>query len=372
MRVQSNLAKIRQARGLSVAALASEVGVKRQTIYAIESGRYIPNTQVALRLAQVLETSVEQLFHMNKEPDTSSKTIRVDLLEAPSALLLPVRSVRLGQVGQHMIAVPASPILAELPAADAILVAPGTTGKSAVQLLNTTQNFADRLVIAGCDPAMPVLAQYLSRHEGIEALIVGCSSLQALKWLKNKKIHIAGTHLRNEVEKESSLTVVNEVFPRGGYRAVTFAVWEEGLVVAGGNPNGICSVADLARRDLKIINREVGSGSRFLLDSLLKKEGISSRAVCGYENETSGHVLAAWHVQSGQADCCIATRAAARAFNLDFISLATERYDLVISEQHWDLPAVQAVLDAMNRSSFQRELVALGGYDTSQTGRLLN
>ena len=131
-------------------------------------------------------------------------------------------------------------------------------------------------------------------------------------------------------------------------------------------------MGDLARRDLTIVNREVGSGSRFLLDSLLKKEGIASQTVSGYEHVTSGHILAAWHVQSHQADCCVATRAAARAFALDFVPLTTEQYDLVIPDRFWGLPAVQAVLDAINHSSLRRELETLGGYDTSQTGRILN
>ena len=85
-----------------------------------------------------------------------------------------------------------------------------------------------------------------------------------------------------------------------------------------------------------------------------------------------GHLPAAWQVRSGDADGCIATRAAARAFGLDFIPLVSERYDLAIRRQHLDHPPVQALLDTLNRASFRRELEGLGGYDTSSAGcRLL-
>ena len=152
---------------------------------------------------------------------------------------------------------------------------------------------------------------------------------------------------------------------------MTFASWAEGLVVATGNPKNITRVSDLARPDVVLINRETGSGSRLLLDSSLKKERIPPAKVLGYEQTTNGHILAAWHVYTGRADCCIATESSARVFGLTFIPLACERYDLVVRKQHWDLPAVQSMLDALNRSSLKSELEALGGYDTSQTGCLV-
>ena len=120
------------------------------------------------------------------------------------------------------------------------------------------------------------------------------------------------------------------------------------------------------------MNREAGAGSRFLLDSLLKKNGIVPKNVRGYRQLAKGHILAAWHVHNGLADCCIATEASARVFGLNFIPLVSERFDLVIPDRHWDLPAVQALMDALNRSSLRKELEALGGYDTRETGNLVH
>jgi putative molybdopterin biosynthesis protein len=128
-------------------------------------------------------------------------------------------------------------------------------------------------------------------------------------------------------------------------------------------------VEDLGRKDVSIVNREVGAGSRFLLDSHLARVGIDSRKVAGYRRHAPGHLAAAWQVRAGAADCCIATRAAARLFGLGFIPLVSERYDLAMRRQHLELPAMQALLDALNRSSFRRELEGIGGYDARTAGQ---
>jgi putative molybdopterin biosynthesis protein len=372
MKVQNRLAEVRRQRGISAAELASRIGVTRQTIYAIEAQRYIPNTLVALRLSEVLQIPVEQLFAVHEESSLPEKTAQVELLSNTAGLGLPNQPIRLCMVGNRKIGVPSSPVLGEIPPADAIVIGARKTGSTLVRLFQEDINPESRLLIAGCDPAMPALARYLLKHANIEVITAGCSSTLAMQRLKERKIHIGGTHLRSESKEGSSLEVIEKFFPKGGIRVATFASWEEGFVVANGNPKKITRPEDLGRKDLMLVNREVGSGSRYLLDSLLLKAGIPPAKVRGYQRIADGHILAAWHVHSGQADCCIATRASARVFGLDFIPLVTERFDLIIPDRFWDMSAVQTLMDILNRSSLRRELEALGGYDTSQTGRLVH
>ncbi len=352
-------------------ALAARVGVRRQTIYAIEARRYMPNTLLALRLAQALGVPVEELFSIEAEPAALENPTPVDLLANPGSAGQPGAAVRLCPVGRRMIGVPSPPVLGELPAADAVVVGPGRSGRTLVRAFRGAEEEGTRLIVAGCDPAMPVLARHMLKHGNIEVIPAGCSSLQALQWLKGRKIHVAGTHLRGESSGGGNLSAIEKFFPRGGVRSVTFAFWEEGLIVARENPKGISGIGDLVRKDVTLINREVGAGARYLLDSSLKKEGISPQNVRGYKRTAGGHVLAAWHVHTSSADCCIATRAAARVFGLGFIPLASERYDLVIPDQYWELPQVQIMLDLLNRASLKKELEALGGYDTRETGCLV-
>jgi putative molybdopterin biosynthesis protein len=128
-------------------------------------------------------------------------------------------------------------------------------------------------------------------------------------------------------------------------------------------------VADFARPEVSIVNREKGAGSRLLLDSQLKRLHIQAASIRGYGNTAEGHLAAAWQVYSNSVDACIATRAAARRFGLGFLPLSSERYDLVIRRQHLELPAMETLLDVLGRAMFRRELEGLGGYETKVAGQ---
>jgi putative molybdopterin biosynthesis protein len=202
----------------------------------------------------------------------------------------------------------------------------------------------------------------------VEAVVAYRNSSQSLDLLKQSLVHIAGSHLRDEVTGESNLPAVRKNFPKGAVAVISYALWQEGIVIARGNPKGIKGIEDMARKDVKIVNRELGSGSRFLLDSYLKRFDIESRVVKGYQEMASGHLPAAWQVKNGLADCCLATQTAACVFGLDFIPLQSERYDLVLHKRNLNHPSVQILLETLGRTSFRRELEGLGGYDTRIAG----
>jgi molybdopterin molybdotransferase/putative molybdopterin biosynthesis protein len=373
MKIQNNLAYLRQRQGLSARRLAELVDVQRQTIYAMEAGTYVPNTLIALRLAQVLQAKVEDLFSLSESPPALSSTQEIDLLPMGEKLQ-PGQPLQLCRIQKRVVGVPAAPMPSYLPAADAVLLRASQSGKKAaralIQPLLMDQEYGRRLLIAGCDPGISVLGRHL-KQAGIELVMASCSSLKALELLKRKQIHIAGSHLRDEATGESNLPAVRKLFPGRNVSVVNFAAWEEGIVVAQGNPKGIRREEDLARNDLKLMNRETGAGSRLLLDSTLRRLGFKTSEVKGYDQIAYGHIPAAWHVHSGHADYCIATRAAARVFGLDFLPLISERFDLVIPKLHEGLAGTQILLETLNRAAFQRELEMLGGYDTSQSGKLL-
>lgn len=371
--VQNRLAEIRQTRGYGAAELAKAGGVTRQTIYAIESGAFVPNTAVALRLARALEVSVEELFRLDDGPPAPAVTQEVDMLPGGQDAE-PGLPVQLCPVDKRTMGINPSPVAWHLPTADAVVVrAGGKTAdarKAQVQLFQAEAELGHRLLMAGCDPAMSVLARHVQKA-GIELVLAHRNSSQALDLLRQGCVHIAGSHLRDEITGECNLPQVRKLFPRGAVSVITFAVWEEGIVVAKGNPKSIREIGDFARKAVTLVNREPGSGSRDLLDASLKRLGIPSAKVTGYNQIAYGHLPAAWQVRMGQADGCIATRAAARVFGLDFVPLITERYDLVIRKPHLALPAVQLLLDTLSRTSFRRELEGLGGYAASDAGKLV-
>ena len=357
-RVHSRLADVRRQRDMAAAELARRAGVSRQTVYAMEAGSYVPNTAVALRLSRILEVAVEELFHLDPDKPAPPPTVKANLI--PSGDLFPGSPIELCTVEGRTVGVPSIPAPWQLLPADGLLV---DVARSTVQLLHDSSQ-ESRLLIAGCDPATSVLARHLQRA-GVGLISASVNSSVALQLLRDRMVHVAGTHLRDggSGKRKASPSVP-------GAAVFSFAVWEAGFVLARGNPKKIGGIADLARPGVTFANREAGSGSRQLFDRSLAAAGIPASKVRGYGDDSAhGHLAAAWRVYTGMADCCLATRSAARAFGLDFLALASERYDLVIRRESLQLAAVERLLDTLSQSAFRRELEGRCGYDTRETGR---
>ena len=366
MRTRTLLQEIRKARGLAAAELAQRIGASRQTIYAIEDGSYVPNTAIALRLARVLDVRVEELFSLEEPAENAGQPIRAELLGSPSEEIKEGQMVRLCRVHERLVAVPVPSLPAYLPPGDGIIQGrPGRTVsiKSSLEIPGNDK----RLLVAGCDPALSVLTELLA-PSGIEIITVPCPSRCALQWLKQGRVHAAGSHLLDRATGDYNVPFIQRVFPEGSVRVVTFAVWEQGLIVERGNPKKITSIADLRRRNVKIMNRETGSGSRDLLDRGLSAAGIATKSIKGYGDLADGHLPAAYAVATKRADCCIAAQSASRRFGLDIIPLATERFDLTFSQASLELPAAKAFLETLNHAALRQRLQTMAGYETRQTG----
>jgi putative molybdopterin biosynthesis protein len=369
-RVQNQLAGTRQSRGVGAADLARRVGVRRQTIYAIEAGSYVPNTELALALARELEVSVEQLFTLATETLAAPDTIASEVL--PGQTPAKGDPVRVCQVGSKWVTVPVSAAPYYLPEADGVIASiERNRGRADVLVPARSDLSATRLVLAGCDPASSLLTRMVEQASGIEIISAAASSKRALSWLKAGKVHVAGSHLKDGKTGEFNLPYIRREFGDGDFAVVTFARWEEGLVTAKGNPKGVRKIRDLANKHVRLVNREPGSGSRALLDRLLEEAGVPAKDVNGYERVVNGHLAAAYSVASGEADSCVATRSAARTFGLDFVPLESERYDLVMRKRTIKTPAALALLEALQRATLRRKLEALAGYDTTQTGTVI-
>jgi len=369
-RVESRLAQVRKSRGVGASDLARRVQVSRQTIYAIEAGTYVPNTEVALNLARELEVTVDELFSLPAGSRKSPESLTAEMLSS----VPPVKGqpVRICQIGSRWVSVPVSASPYYMPEADGIIKGAGrTNGRADLVVFSKDEASQKRLVLAGCDPATGLLARMVEKISGVEIVSAAASSQLALTWLSEGKVHIAGSHLEDPKTGEFNLPYIRKQFPDEDFSVVTFARWEEGLVVAAGNPKAVRKIDDLLRKNVTFVNREPGSGSRGLLDKLLETAGIEAHKIQGYNRIASGHLAAAYCVVSREADVCLATRSAAQTFSLDFIPLHSERYDLVMRKRTADLPAVKAFLDVLQRATLRRKLEVLAGYDTSQTGTLV-
>jgi putative molybdopterin biosynthesis protein len=198
---------------------------------------------------------------------------------------------------------------------------------------------------------------------------VGSSA--GLAALHNGVADVATAHLLDPASGEYNLPFVREL---SGVKTIVVELFyrQLGLVVAPGNPLRLRAIADLAHRKARWVNRQPGSGTRLYLDHVLKRLRIEPRKLDGYETAVSTHVEVGLRVLRGEADAGLATMTAARMLGLDFVPLARERFDAVISRERFFSPAIQALLSIVGSREFRARLEAMGGYDSEESGRIIH
>ena len=367
--------------GLSQRELAERAGISRQAFAAVESGKATPATSVALRLARALNTTVENLFSLTDDmPPVVEAELVGSNLGPSGGEMVPPRRATITPVGNRLFARP----FGERPsggsgsagfgsaryglvAADGVILSGGGgTSKVMVQPFDQVEMETPCVSLLGCDPSVGILEAGL-RHRGVRLAWVEEGSYQALGGLSRGEAHIAGCHLRDEATGKYNHPWAQRMLPFN-YTLIAFATWQQGLMVAGGNPKGITGIGHLDRPDITIVNRPAGSGSRGLLDRLLESNGIAPGSVQGYGRELRGHLEVAAAVATGLADAGIGVHAAASALGLDFLRLEEESYDLAIPDHFLNEPAIQILLDLLRMPAVQRKVETLAGYDISGMG----
>ncbi len=362
-KVISSLREFRLARRLSQAELARQVGISRQALCAAEAGTAVPGTDLALRLSAALGTRVEVLFQLADAPP------RVQARAAGERPLHEGERVVLGEVDGRWVAHLIDRRRGESLAADGLVHAAAARGDLSVEPLGDLGPARQRLVVMGCAPALGILASRLGGEaHGCRLAWVQGSSTAALLALKRGEVHVAGVHLLDERSGRYNSEQVRRAFPGERMLRVVLASWEQGIVVAPGNPKRLRRASDLARPRVRLVAREPGAGAHKLLERALRAEGIDR--VPAAAKEAHGHLEVAQAIALGAADAGVAIRSAALAFGLDFVPLAEERFDLVIPPGLATDPRVERMVDVLGSRSFRRELDLLGGYGTGQSGQV--
>jgi molybdate-binding protein/DNA-binding XRE family transcriptional regulator len=326
--LHSHLRERRTARGIAQADLARQLGVTRQALHAIESGRYLPNVALALRLARALGCRVEDLFGAAPR---ATETVIVGQLVADSGEPLPTRA-KVWAVSERVFVLPVSrlePSLGYALPPDGVIVSRPESRRPAprvrVRLWKSRAQIERTIAIAGCDPAVHLVGQHLRRQaDRVEVVGWTLGSTAALDALERGEVHVAGMHLLDPRTGESNVPFLRRRLRGRSFTVVTFASWEAGLLVRRGNPKRIRGFGDLARRDVRVVNREPGSGARLLLDERLRREGVPSERVHGYDDVAASHLEVGRRVAEGGADVGVGVLAIARLHELDFLPVQTE------------------------------------------------
>ncbi len=379
--IENRLQTVRMARGLSQTELARLAGITRQAVCAIEANQYLPTTAVALRLAAALRCRVEDLFNLF----STGELIEGDWLAGgKESVGAPGRMrAKIACVGGRYIVRPVDELgemLSYVVPADGIVVADPRRGRKAgqavrsvrVRLLRDLRAIEQEIAVAGCDPAIFLAGEYLRRRKDacrVTTWMMGSSA--AIEALKRGEVHLAGVHVVDAKSGVPNLPYLRRHFQEADVAVVTFASWEEGLIVGAGNPKSIRGVADVVRRNVRLVNRESGAGVRFLLDQRLSALGIRRSDVRGYDRTASSHFEVARLISEGRADVGVGIRSVARLFGLDFIPLQEARFDLVVPKTYLAAhPSIEDFLDTIVSRPFRTELETLGGYNTSETGTI--
>jgi molybdate-binding protein/DNA-binding transcriptional regulator YhcF (GntR family) len=219
------------------------------------------------------------------------------------------------------------------------------------------------------DPAMALIAAHY--HEVTEGFILQLTftgSLGGLIALAENKADIAGCHLWDENTDLYNEPFIRKLLPGKKVAMLTLAHRRVGLILPPGNPHEIRNLTDLARSGIRYVNRQQGSGTRVWLDAQLHRAGIDPSNISGYQDEKMTHSEVARAISKGQADVGLGVETAALSFGLDFELLTTERYDLVIPSEKWEMESVQALDRWLGTAQAKASINNLGGYEIKETG----
>ena len=287
---------------------------------------------------------------------------------------------RLGNVGGKIVAVPlnrGAGVVSSFVKADGIIHVPqNVEGYEAgervkVELLRPIGEIEQTLVITGShDPLIDEIIDIM-RRTWTDSFVVSShvGSMGGIMAVKRGEAHLGGVHLLDEASGEYNRAYIRKYFPEGGVVLMRCVQRSQGLMVAPGNPLGVKGIADLPR--IRYVNRQKGSGTRVLLDYLLKQHRIESSDILDYDREELTHTAVAAAVAAGSADAGMGILSAARVYGLGFIPVCEEEYDLLISEAALSMESVQRLIRIMQSDEFAARLEKLGGYHLDRPGEII-
>ena len=289
--------------------------------------------------------------------------------------------VRMGKVGERIIASPlnhGSGVVSSFMKADGILEIPQQSegyraGQSVnVRLLKPLWQLERTLMVIGShDPLLDEVSDLL--HLAAPSVYMSSShvgSMGGIMAVLRNEAHIAGIHLLDEKDGSYNEAFIKKYFPKGGVRLLECVGRTQGLMLGKGNPKNICGTADLCLPGIRYVNRQKGSGTRILIDYLCKKQSIDTSKIYGYDREEFTHTSVAAQISSGSADVGMGIYSAAKLYDLDFLPICMEQYDLLIPDSAWETPMVKELIGILKGDAFRRRIEALGGYSIESPGKV--
>ncbi len=227
------------------------------------------------------------------------------------------------------------------------------------------------LLLAGSDdPLFQKTLTLFQKTNAIACFFSNQGSMGGLTSLRKGLCHIGVCHLLQDDNNEYNFGFAEQELSSPPV-FVNFSQREQGILIQKGNPKNIQSVNDFSRKDISIVSRPLGTGTRLLLDYEIAKSNIATEDINGYDIEVSRHLDAGLEVLSGRADAAPAIRAVASMLNIDFIPLRWERFDLLINRERFFEKGIQRFISFLHDKEFRKMAQSYTGYDVSLCGKIL-
>jgi putative molybdopterin biosynthesis protein len=229
----------------------------------------------------------------------------------------------------------------------------------------------DFLLGAGSDdPSLGILRDFYAARKTPSLLFMATvGSMAGLTAIRDGAADFAFSHLLDPASGHYNFSFVEDLIP-AGVAVVSLFKRELGLLTPAGNPLRLRTLSDLARSGVRMINRQPGSGTRHYVSQQFTRLGVDSKTINGYNDGVATHLEVGLKILRREADAGVATRAAAQLLGLDFIPLTEERFDIVVARERFFSPGIKTLLDTVASREFRSRVEALGGYDTSDSGRI--
>jgi len=229
------------------------------------------------------------------------------------------------------------------------------------------------LLAAGSnDPVLDILLNTIRKNKSLATLYISSTgSTDGLERLKNGETDIAFCHLLDHDSGKFNIPFVENLLKGKKFAIVHLFYRQQGFLSLKNSKYNIISFSEIKKNNLKIINRQPGSGTRLLIDYYMEKEKISPEEISGYKNEVCTHVAVALKILNGDADIGVGTIAMASLFNLEFNPLIKESFDMVMLQETFFSETVQNLINNLTSKNFKKDVKPMGDYNFNKSGTII-
>lgn len=255
--------------------------------------------------------------------------------------------------------------------ADGLLVVPANVsgyeqGEFAeVELLRPLEEIKNAIMFSGShDLTIDLLSSQLKRERADMKIVSShVGSMAGIMAIRKGEAHVAGIHLLDPNTKQYNSSYVKKLLAGFDVVLYPFLKRKQGWILPNGNPLGIETVVDIFEKKANFVNRQKGAGTRILFDMLLEEKGISSEEITGYDREMFSHLAVAAEVNGDSHGAGLGIYPAAKAMNLDFVPVADEEYDLVMTRDFYESESGKLLIDIIQSPNFKQQVDKIGGYE---------